>query len=179
MSSRVPAAVQAGITQAIESLGAVTGGGLSVTTQVTPENDPRTGFNEVTVTEVPQPRLLGCSSNAGCVQYNFAGRGLLMGARVIGAPGRSVSAYVHDVVGHGVLGLCHIDARQIGGAEASLMSGGPGVEPGGGAPGLTALDLDAISAVYASSISPGASRSAFLAARLVNLQAGQLPRPTP
>jgi hypothetical protein len=146
--------------------------------QVTIEVDPRPGFNEVTVAEVPQPRLLGCPSNAGCVQYNFAGRGLLMGARIIGAPGRSVSAYVHDI-GHGLLGLCHIDARQIGGPEASLMSAGPGVEPGGGAPTFTALDLDAISAVYASSVTPGSSRSAFLAARLVNLQAGQLPRGAP
>jgi hypothetical protein len=50
------------------------------------------------------------------------------------------------------------------------------VAPGSGASTLTALDLDAVSAVYASSVSPGASRSAFLAARLVNLQAGQLPR---
>ena len=56
---------------------------------------------------VPLPRAAGCRSDAGCVQYRFAGRGLLMGARVVAPPGRSVSAYVHDVVGHGVLGLCH------------------------------------------------------------------------
>jgi hypothetical protein len=59
------------------------------------------------------------------------------------------------------------------------MSGGPGVPHGSGASGLTALDLDAISAVYASNVNPGATRSAFLAARLVDLQAGQLPRPRP
>jgi hypothetical protein len=53
------------------------------------------------------------------------------------------------------------------------------VTHGSGASGLTALDLDAISAVYASSVNPGATRAAFLAARLVDLQAGQLPRPTP
>jgi hypothetical protein len=75
-----------------------------------------------------------------------------------------------------LLGLCHIDARQIGGAEGSLMSGGPGVTPGSGAATLTDLDLAAIRAVYASSVNPGAGRSTFLAARLVNLQAGQLPR---
>ena len=83
---------------------------------------------------------------------------------------------MHDAVGHGILGLCHIDARQIGGPENSLMSAGPGVAAGEGAPGLTGLDLDAIRLVYSSSVNPGATRSAFLAARLVNLQAGQLPR---
>jgi hypothetical protein len=99
-----------------------------------------------------------------------------MGARIVEPRGRSVSAYVHDAVGHGVLGLCHIDARLIGGPENSLMSAGIGVPPGSGASGLTGMDLDAIAAVYASGLSPGAARSAFLAARLVNLQAGQLPR---
>jgi hypothetical protein len=87
-----------------------------------------------------------------------------------------VAAYVQGAVGHGVLGLCHIDARLIGGAENSLMSGGSGVSPGSGASNLTGLDLEAIRTVYASSVNPGAPRSAFLAARLVNLQAGQLPR---
>jgi hypothetical protein len=176
VSSRLPAGVQAGIAQAVEQLGAATGGALTVTVLVTPEVDPRPGFNEITVAEAPLPRTAGCRSDEGCIQYNFAGRGLLMGARVVGSPGRSVAAYVHDAVGHGVLGLCHLDARQIGGPEASLMSGGPGVSPGSGGSTLTALDLDALGAVYASGVSPGAARSAFLATRLVNLQAGQLPR---
>ena len=176
VSSRVPAAAQAALADAAASLGGATLGGLAVTFRVTPEVDPRPGVNEVTVTEAPLPRAAGCSSDAGCIQYNFAGRGLLMGARVIAPPGRNVAAYVHETIGHAVLGLCHIDARQIGGPEASLMSGGPGTAPGSGASSLTALDLDAIGAVYGSSVSPGAARSAFLAARLVNLQAGQLPR---
>src|SRR5262249_12382024 len=122
--------------------------------------------------EVPGPRVVGCSTDAGCVQYRFAGRGLLMGVRVVGRPGRSVAEYVHDAVGHGVLGLCHIDARLIGGAANSLLS----APAGSGASALTGLALDAIRTVYASTVNPGSSRPAFLAARLVNLQAGQLPR---
>lgn len=177
VSSRVPGAVQAGLAAAIEPLSSATGGALTVVMTVVPDIDPPAGVNEVTVVEASLPRAAGCQSDAGCVQYRFAGRGLLMGARVVAPPGRSVSAYVHDVVGHGVLGLCHLDSGQIGGADASLMSAGFGVPPGSGAPALTALDLEAIRAVYASSLSPGAARSAFLAARLVNLQAGQLPRP--
>ena len=107
-----------------------TGGALTVNVEVTPEIDPQPGVNEVTVTEVALPRAAGCSSDAGCVQYRFAGRGLLMGARVVEPRGRSVSAYVHDALGHAVLGLCHIDARLIGGGENSLMSAGLGSQPG-------------------------------------------------
>jgi len=176
VSNRVPEPVQAGLAGTVRLLSGATGGTLEVTVDITPEPDPQPGVNEVTVTEVPAPRAVGCSSNVGCVQYRFAGRGLLMGARVVGPTGRSVSEYVHDAVGHGVLGLCHIDARLAGGAENSLMSAGPGTPPGSGASTLTGLDLDAIRTVYASNLSPGAARSAFLAARLVNLQAGQLPR---
>jgi hypothetical protein len=176
VSNRVPGAVQAALGAAIGPLADATGGALAVTLTVVPEADPQPGVNEVTVTEAALPRAAGCPSDAGCVQYRFAGRGLLMGARVVAPPGRSVAAYVHDAVGHGVLGLCHIGADQIGGAEGSLMSAGFGAPPGSGSSTLTELDLGAIRAVYASSVNPGVGRSAFLAARLVDLQAGQLPR---
>jgi hypothetical protein len=162
--------------QAVGSLAVTTGGALTAVVEVASEADPQPGVNEVTVLQSPAPRAAGCPSDAGCVEYRFAGRGLLMGARVIGPPGQPVADYVRDTVGHGVLGLCRLDARLIGGPENSLMSGGVGVEPGAGASSLTGLDLDAIGAVYASPLSPGATRSAFLAARLVDLQAGQLPR---
>jgi hypothetical protein len=176
VSSRV-AGLRDALEQAIAPLPVTTGGALTAVVELTSEVDPQPGVNEVVVTEAALPRAAGCSSDAGCVEHRFAGRGLLMGARVIGPPGRSPSDYVRDAVGHGVLGLCRLDARLIGGPENSLMSGGIGAEPGGGASLLTGIDLDAIGAVYASSLSPGAPRSAFLAARLVNLQAGQLPRP--
>ena len=176
VSSRVPTSAQAGIGGAIGAVSGVTAGSVVIVQDVTPEFDPQPGVNEVTVAEVALPRAAGCSSDAGCVQYRFAGRGLLMSARIVEPRGQSVSAYVHDTVGHGVLGLCHIDARLIGGGENSLMSAGSGVSPGSGAATLTSLDLEAIRSVYASGVNPGAPRSTFLAARLVNLQAGQLPR---
>jgi hypothetical protein len=176
VSSRVPGPAQAAIAGAVGALSGATASSLLVNMEVTPEPDPLPGVNEVTVTEAALPRAAGCSSDAGCVQYRFAGRGLLMSARIVEPRAQSPSVYVHDTVGHGVLGLCHIDARLIGGGENSLMSGGPGTPPGAGAPTLTGLDLDAIRTVYASGVNPGAARSTFLAARLVNLQAGQLPR---
>jgi hypothetical protein len=176
LGSRVPAGLRETLEAAVAPLSDATGGALVATIEPTADPDPQPGVNEVTVTEAARPRSAGCSSDAGCVEYRFAGRGLLMGARVIGPPGRSFGEYVRDTVGHATLGLCRIDARLIGGPENSLMSSGP-ERDAGAAPGLTGLDLEAIRAVYASSLNPGAPRSAFLAARLVNLQAGQLPRP--
>jgi hypothetical protein len=176
VSSRVPGPAQSAIGAGIGAATSATGGSLLVNMDVVPDLDPQPGVNEVTVTEVALPRAAGCPSDSGCVQYRFAGRGILMSARIVEPRGQSASAYVHDVVGHGVLGLCHIDARLIGGAENSLMSAGPGATPGAGASNLTGLDLDAIRTVYGSGVNPGAARSTFLAARLVNLQAGQLPR---
>ena len=173
VSSRVPGPAQAGIAGTVGALAGATAGSLLVNMEVTPETDPQPGVNEVTVAEAALPRVAGCASDAGCVQYRFAGRGLLMSARIIEPRAQSTAAYVHDTVGHGVLGLCHIDARLIGGGENSLMSSGP---PGSGASTFTGLDLEAIRTVYASGVNPGAARSTFLAARLVNLQAGQLPR---
>jgi hypothetical protein len=176
VSTRVSGSVQAALAGAVGPLAGATGGALTVILEGTVEPDPQPGVNEVTVTEVLSPRAAGCLSDAGCVEYRFAGRGLLMGARVVSPRGASAGLTVHNAVGHAVLGLCHIDARQIGGPENSLMSGGPGAFPGAGASTLTALDLDAIRSVYASGVNPGAARATFLAARLVNLQAGQLPR---
>jgi len=173
VSSRVPGAAQAGIAAGIGALTGATSSAILVNMEVTPETDPQPGVNEVTVAEAALPRAAGCSSDAGCVQYRFAGRGLLMSTRIVEPRAQSVSAYVHDTVGHGILGLCHIDARMIGGGENSLMSSGP---PGSGAANLTGIDVEAIRSVYASGVNPGATRSTFLAARLVNLQAGQLPR---
>lgn len=177
LSGRVPAPVVESLQQAVAPIPDVTGGALAVVLEPTPEPDPQPGVDEVTVAEHAVPRAAGCQSDAGCVDYRFAGRGLLMGARVIAGPGQAVGRYARDVVGHAILGLCVIDAGRIGGAEHSLMSGGFGVGPGDGAPSLTPLDLGAIRTVYASPLSPGAPRSAFLGARLVNLQAGQLPKP--
>src|SRR5262245_37290663 len=177
VSDRVSPGNHAALAGAVAPLTGATAGALTVILDSVADPDPQPSVvNEVTYTEVPSPRAAGCPSDAGCIQYRFAGRGLLMGARVVAPRGRGVGGAVHDAVGHGVLGLCHIDARQIGGPENSLMSAGPGVAPGDGAPGLTGLDLEAIRLVYSSSVNPGATRSAFLAARLVNLQAGQLPR---
>jgi hypothetical protein len=173
VSSRVPGSAQAAIAGAIGALSGATAGSLLVNMEVTPEADPQPGVNEVTVTESALPRAAGCASDAGCVQYRFAGRGLLMSARIVEPRAQSAAAYVHDTAGHGILGLCHIDARLIGGGENSLMSSGP---PGSGAASFTGIDLEAIRTVYASGVNPGAARSTFLAARLVNLQAGQLPR---
>ena len=92
VSTRVPQNVQAGIAAALEPIGPATGGALNVTIESTGEIDPQPGFNEVTVTETAVPRAAGCSTEAGCLQYRFAGRGLMMGARIVGTGGPERSA---------------------------------------------------------------------------------------
>ena len=91
-----------------------------------------------------------------------------MSSRALLPPSQSVNAYVHDAIGHGILGMCHIDGALIGGPSGSLMSGGPGVSSGQIASRLTALDIQAIQAVYASSLSPGAGRAEFVATGLID-----------
>src|SRR5262249_4005667 len=94
VASRVPGSAQAGIAAGIGALSGATSSAILVNMEVTPEIDPQPGVNEVTVTEVALPRAAGCSSDAGCVQYRFAGRGLLMSTRIVEPRGQSVSAYV-------------------------------------------------------------------------------------
>ncbi len=76
--------------------------------------------------------------------------------------------YVHDVVGHGIIGMCHIDARRICGPENSLMSRGADVFSGETAAALTALDVAAAKAVYASKLDPDATRDDFIKHRLID-----------
>lgn len=91
-------------------------------------------------------------------------------------PDQTVNAYVHDVVGHGILGMCHIDGNLIGGPQNSLMSGGPGVFSGDIADQLSMLDIDALQVVYGSGLNPGATGDDFIQEGLID---SPLPQPTP
>ncbi len=173
VSTSVAPAARDAIQRAAGQVGAVTESVIAATTILTDDLNPQPDLNEVTVTARPDPHQDGCPTDGGCVVHTFAGRGAFRSARVVEFPGQTPSGYVQDAVGKGILGLCHIDARRIGGAGNSLMSGGPGVGPGDTPTSFTALDQSAIRAVYTSSLSPGAARRDFLALGLVNLQIGE------
>ena len=114
-----------------------------------------------------QPTALGCLTNAGCTIHRFAKLGVLAGSRVIMPSTQTLNAYVHDVVGHGILGMCHVAAASIGGAANSLMSGGKGVYSNHTAEGLSGLDRELQRAVWAASLEPGAGVIQFRDAGLI------------
>jgi hypothetical protein len=92
-------------------------------------------------------------------------------SRAVQPPTQTAAAFAHDVIGHGVLGLCHPDGNLIGGPGLSLMSAGPNVFSGGPmgtADRLTSLDLVATRAVYDAGLDAGARRADFLSRGLIN-----------
>ena len=176
-STNVSALAQQAVQKTANQWAASTVGTNSVILQLTGDPDPRPGANEITIATHPDPVSQGCGFDRGCTFLTVQGS-LLIAARSIIGPSNSnnPSSYSHDAVGHGALGMCHIDGTLIGGARNTLMGGGPNVFSCSStstsdtciAETLTPLDLAAAGAVYASGLPRGASRSAFLSAGLVN-----------
>ncbi|MBI3454871.1 MAG: hypothetical protein HY002_03655 [Candidatus Rokubacteria bacterium] len=173
VSTTVDAEIRDAIRRAVLQVSSATNGVIRASFELTDDPNPLPGPNEVTATVHPDPRREGCPSEKGCIQQEFLTRGVLGSGRALEPPGQTPNGYVRDVVGRGILGMCRIDGRLIGGAGSSLMSAGPGVASGDTAPGLTHLDVSATRFVYASPLSPGATRTDFLRAGLVNLQVGE------
>ena len=180
-SSTVSAAVQQLVQRAADDWVTTTNGTNSVIVQLTGEADPRPGSNEITVATHPDPISQGCGFERGCTILTIRSS-LLVSARAILGPSiaAATAAYSHDAVGHGGLGMCHIDGGLIGGARNTLMGGGPNVFSCSStsdiciATSLSPLDAAAARAVYGSGLPRGAPRSAFLAAGLVSRSAGDV-----
>ena len=114
------------------------------------------------------PTKFGCMTKVGCTHHEWKEPGVLKASRAVQPKNQTPQAYAHDVVGHGILGMCHIRAQAIGGAGQSLMSGGPGVYSGQSSGLLTELDIHVLRMVYASQLSPGATRQDFIRTGLIN-----------
>ena len=138
---------------------------------VTDDPDPTPGLNEATGTDHPSPQDTGCTFDRGCVHIGFTapGSGIMISSRTtLRESIQPADAFVHDIIGHGVMGMCHIDQELIGGNDKSLMAGGPGAFTGFIPDQLSDLDIAAARAVYGSSLSPGATRADFVEAGLIN-----------
>lgn len=168
VSTSVSADKREAIRSALDRVLVATNGDIETTFQLTDDPNPLPGPNEVTSTSHPSPNTQGCASDIGCTIPTFASAGVLSSSRAVQPETQTVQAYVHDVVGHGILGLCHIDGGLIGGPELSLMSGGPGVFSDQIAAEPTQLDIDATRMVYASALQLGATRTDFAREGLVN-----------
>jgi hypothetical protein len=168
VSTTVPAPAREAIELAASQVGPVTRGVLQVAVETTTEPEPFPVPGEVTVASHPDPVSQGCRTTAGCTIQTIGRGGLLAGARAVLPPGQTTNAFVHDAIGHGVLGLCHIDGGLAGGPGLSLMSYGPGIFSNQIAPILTERDLRAINAVYAAGFDRGGTRLTFAPAGLVD-----------
>jgi hypothetical protein len=169
ISATVPGAAATALINAANQVNLSSAGRLSVRITTTNEADPLPSPNQVTVTSHSNPLSLGCSFPQGCTRFNFVpGTALVSSARAILASNQFTGAYVHDAIGHGVMGLCHVDGNLIGGAHLSLMSFGPGVFSNSLPLQLSTYDLDATRPVFSSPLAPGATRTDFQQAGLVN-----------
>jgi hypothetical protein len=156
------------IQQAVAQVTNATGGTIQTTMELTDDPNPIPGTNEVTSTSYSNPSSQGCPSDNGCTIHTFGAVGVLVSSRAVQPPAQTPNAYAHDVVGHGILGMCHVDGNLIGGAGLSLMSGGPNVFSGQTAIQLSPDDIAAAQAVYRSGLNPGATKSDFMRAGLIN-----------
>jgi hypothetical protein len=161
VSTTVTENVRQAIQQALQQVPNATNGAISTSFELTNESNPVPNLNEVTLTFHSDPQSQGCPFSRGCIIHGFARPGVFVSGRAVQPADLPVNAYVHDVVGHGIMGLCHIDGNLIGGAGNSLMSGGPGVFSGDIAIQLTALDIEAAKTVYSWPLDPGAFRPEF------------------
>lgn len=171
VSTTVSEKVRQAIERALRQVPEATNGAIGATFELTDDANPMPARNEVTLTFHPDPAGQGCIFDRGCIFHRFESKdqpGVFRSGRAVQAADLAVSDYVHDVVGHAIIGLCHIDARRICGPGNSLMSRGAGVFSGETATELTPLDLSAAKAVYGSKLDPGASRNDFIAHRLID-----------
>jgi hypothetical protein len=169
ISQSVPANAVAALNHAATAVNEVSAGSLSIAISTTQDPNPLPATNQVTVATSADPQSLGCGYPQGCTQLSFEPNGLpLRAARAILQTGQTPNAYVHDAIGHGTLGLCHVDGHLIGSPSASLMSYGVNIFSNQIAVELTGFDRAATLAVYGSGLPRGATRADFLAAGLVN-----------
>ena len=159
------------IENALASVSEATLGHIQTEFFVTEDPDPMPGLNEVTATDHPSPQDTGCQFERGCLHFDFLepGSGIIVSSRsTLKESTQPADAFVHDVIGHGIMGMCHIDQELIGGNDKSLMAGGPGAFTGIIPDQLSELDITASKADYGSSLNPGAERADFIVAGLIN-----------
>ena len=169
VSSSVPVASANALATAVTTVSSASAGSLSATISQTTDANPMPSINQVSATLHSNPQSLGCGFPQGCTIFNFVpGTAFTQSARSILVTGQTPAAFVHDAVGHGVMGLCHVDGNLIGGPGLSLMSYGPGIFSNQLPTQLSAYDLVATRAVFSSGLTVGATREDFLRMGLVN-----------
>lgn len=171
VSTTVASDKAAAIRAVVSQVSQATTGVVGATYTETADPNPRPVRNQATSTTHPSPSTQGCGSDGGCTIHVFADNarpGQFVSSRAVQPAGQTPEAYAHDAVGHGVLGLCHVDGNLIGAARRSMMSAGPGVFSGDIARSLSAYDLAAAQALYGAGLRPGNQRQDLVRAGLID-----------
>jgi hypothetical protein len=169
VSAQIPAQYRETIRFLLGQVPEATAGRVATTFEVVPEDAPVAADNQMVHVALGTSAelLAACGSVVGtaCLGYNsrpFTGGAIRWSTGYYVIPVATFpQPYAHEP-GHGILGMCHINADAIGGGERSLMSAS--ITPGNQAFQLTSFDIEALRAVYGSSVALGAGRAQFVAA---------------
>jgi hypothetical protein len=150
----------AGLQQAVADVERVNAGRFRFVIRRTAETDPTPGRLEITSAHVPVARTQSaCGNTLGCTRILTRDGGLLLSVQVLLVLGSPTVSTVHDF-GHAI-GLCHVNPQTM---PAAIMSSPYGRDVQSR---FSDIELEAMRAVYASTLEPGARRADFVRAGLL------------
>jgi len=173
-STQIPEQWRNAIRVVLDQIPLATAGHLATTFELAAEDAPTVGENQmshVALRTAAELQFACGSSGTACIAYNSP---LARGAPWSGGLIRwSVGYYVVPNIqhanpyahepGHGILGMCHINADLIGDRGSMMSQGTRNIQ----SDRLSSFDIEALQAVYGSSVAIGAGRSQFVAAGLL------------
>lgn len=172
-SAQLPAHGLDSIRRVLNQIPLATAGRLAATFEVVAEDAPTPRDNEMVHVALRSAAEVtaACNSLVGsaCIGYNerpFPGGIIRWSAGYYDINISFNQPFSHEI-GHGILGMCHINADAIGGGEHSMMSQGPPGVNSNQLDRLSPFDIEALQAVYGSTVNPGARRPEFVAAGLI------------
>ncbi|MDQ3070760.1 MAG: fibronectin type III domain-containing protein [Acidobacteriota bacterium] len=182
VSPQIPSQYREAIRVVLDQVAQATDGRLAATFEVVADAPHTVGVNEMVhvALQTAGEIQFACGSISGvaCVTHNspvergapFSGGLIRWAVGYYVVPNTPTTRpYAHEP-GHGVLGMCHINADAIGGRQHSLMSVGDTPAPTAAtsqSERLSPFDIEALQTVYGSSVAIGARRPEFVAAGLV------------
>lgn len=161
IASSIDAAGRLALESASADLNSAIGGRFRLEPRPNAAADPLPGPLQITSADVPAEIITALCSpgGSGCTRADLIGGVTLNSARCVQRVGTSSRLKVHEL-GHAV-GLCHVNRLRM---PSAVMTDPFGSEV---QDRFSALELDAIRAVYAANLEPGATRQTFRDAGLI------------
>jgi len=155
IGATIDAAGQRAIEDALTDVQQVNNGRFRLVVERSRDADPLPGPLQITSADVPEAaiQMLCSPGGSGCTRvFTFSGASITS-ARCVQRIGTSPRLKAHEL-GHAI-GLCHVDRDRM---PAAVMAPSPGTMA---QDCFSALELDAIRAVYGSGLEAGATRGDF------------------